>query len=204
MSTHPGTPSDASDASDPNDRPASTATVRPADAADVGALAEVAAATFGLACPPSMTQERVQAFISEVLSPERFAGYLADPARHVLLAEVAGTPLGYAMLVDGEPSDGDVRATIRLRPTVELSKIYVLPQAHGTGAAALLMAAALQWARDAGAAGVWLGVNQQNERAQRFYAKSGFERVGTKQFLVGGVLEDDFVMERALTPAPRP
>jgi hypothetical protein len=70
--------------------------------------------------------------------------------------------------------------------------------------AALLMAAALQWATDAGAAGVWLGVNQQNERAQRFYAKSGFERVGTKQFLVGGVLEDDFVMERTLTPAPRP
>src|SRR6478736_5414773 len=174
----------------------SAATVRPASTADIPALSAVAAATFGLACPPSMTRDRVEAFVDEVLSAERFAGYVADPTRQVLLAESEGNVLGYAMLVLGEPSDDDVRATIRFRPTVELSKIYVLPQAHGTGAAALLMARALEWARESGAAGVWLGVNQQNERAQRFYGKSGFERVGTKRFLVGGVHEDDYVMER--------
>src|SRR3954464_3370635 len=106
------------------------------------------------------------------------------------------------MLVAGEPHDDDVRAAVRLRPTVELSKIYVLPQAHGTGAAALLMSRALGWARDSGAAGVWLGVNQQNERAQRFYGKSGFDRVGTKRFLVGGQHEDDCVLERPLAALP--
>ena len=42
----------------------------------------------------------------------------------------------------------------------------------------------------------------QNERAQRFYAKSGFERVGTKRFLFGGVYEDDYVMERPVPPLP--
>ena len=87
---------------------------------------------------------------------------------------------------------------ITLHPTVELSKIYVLPEAHGTGAAARLMASTLEWARSVGAAGAWLGVNQQNQRAQRFYAKSGFTRVGTKRFLVGGVYEDDYVLERRL------
>jgi GNAT superfamily N-acetyltransferase len=167
-------------------------------------LAAVAAATFEHACPPSMTRERIEAFVAEVLSAERFTAYVADSARHVLLAERDGVALGYAMLVAGEPGDGDVRAAVRHRPTVELSKIYVLPEAHGTGAAALLMARALEWARDAGAAGVWLGVNQQNQRAQRFYAKSGFERVGTKRFLVGGVHEDDFVMEQRLSGATHP
>ena len=176
--------------------------VRPATAGDVPTLAAVAAATFALACPPSMSPERVDAFVSEVLSAERFTAYLAAPDRHLLLAERDGSALGYAMLVVGEPADEDVRHAIRLRPTVELSKIYVLPEAHGTGAAALLMQRALEWARAAGAAGVWLGVNQQNERAQRFYAKSGFERVGTKRFLVGGIHEDDYVMERTLTPLP--
>ncbi|GAB3081390.1 GNAT family N-acetyltransferase [Intrasporangium mesophilum] len=173
--------------------------VRAATADDVPVLSEVAAATFGLACPPSMTQDRVEAFIREVLSPERFVEYVADPERHVLVAEDAvGAALGYAMLVSGEPHDADVRAAIRLRPTVELSKIYVLPAAHGTGAAAELMSSSLDWARASGATGAWLGVNQQNERAQRFYAKSGFERVGTKRFLVGGVYEDDYVLERPL------
>ncbi|MBC9821735.1 GNAT family N-acetyltransferase [Terrabacter sp. MAHUQ-38] len=176
------------------------AVVRSATGQDVPALAAVAAATFELACPPSMTRERVEAFVSEVLSAARFTEYTADPARHLLLAERRGETLGYAMLVAGEPSDDDVRAAIRHRPTVELSKIYVLPRAHGTGAATLLMNRSLAWARDRGAAGVWLGVNQENERAQRFYAKSGFERVGKKRFLVGGTYEDDFVMEQSLRP----
>ena len=177
-----------------------SSSVRAATADDVPALAAVAAATFGLACPPDMSEERVAAFVRDVLSPERFADYVADQARHLLLAETAeGAAVGYAMLVSGDPQDADVRAVLRLRPTVELSKIYVLPDAHGTGAAARLMAESLDWARTAGAAGVWLGVNQQNERAQRFYAKSGFERVGTKRFLVGGVYEDDFVLERSLS-----
>ena len=48
------------------------------------------------------------------------------------------------------------------------------------------------------AAGVWLGVNQENERAQKFYAKSGFEKVGTKRFLVGDRYEDDYVFEQPL------
>lgn len=192
----------AADRPDPSAGPAEPASVRAADARDAGALAAVAAVTFELACPPSMTRERIDAFVSEVLSPARFAEYLADPARHLLLAERDATALGYAMLVTGEPQDADVRAAIRARPTVELSKIYVLPRAHGTGAASLLMSRALEWAAGAGASGVWLGVNQQNERAQRFYAKSGFERVGTKRFLVGGAFEDDYVMERRLPPLP--
>ncbi|MEP6478552.1 MAG: GNAT family N-acetyltransferase, partial [Rhodoglobus sp.] len=41
--------------------------------------------------------------------------------------------------------------------------------------------------------GVWLGVNQFNARANRFYEKSGFAIVGTKKFLVGEKYEDDFV-----------
>ncbi len=172
--------------------------VRVAVPRDVPALVEVAAATFELACPPGMTQERVDAFVAEVLSAPRFESYVADPDRHLLLAEQDGAPLGYAMLVAGEPADADVRAVITLRPTVELSKIYVLPQAHGTGASAALMAASLDWATSTGAASVWLGVNQQNERAQRFYTKSGFGRVGTKRFLVGGAYEDDYVLERPL------
>ena len=60
------------------------------------------------------------------------------------------------------------------------------------------MEAAIEAARARGAAGVWLGVNQENERAQKFYVKSGFARVGTKRFLVGDRYEHDYVFERAL------
>jgi len=145
-----------------------------------------------------MSPEAVTRFIEANLTAERFEEYVADPGRVVLLAEEHEEVVGYAMLVHGEPYDDGVRAVVRHRPTTELSKIYVLPTAHGGGVARALMEAVLDVARDSGAAGIWLGTNQANARAQRFYVKSGFEQIGTKRFWVGDHWEDDFVFERAL------
>ncbi|GAA4731310.1 GNAT family N-acetyltransferase [Pedococcus ginsenosidimutans] len=175
-----------------------TVQVRSATAADASTLARVAAATFALACPPHTTQASIERFIATVLSQECFEGYLADPQRDLFLAEDAGEATGYAMLVTGEPADPDVRAAVRHHPTSELSKIYVLPDRHGAGTSHLLMQACLDAARRRGSLGAWLGVNQLNARAQRFYTKSGFERVGTKRFLVGDRYEDDYVYEQGL------
>jgi len=172
-------------------------TVRPAEHGELDALARLAALTFPLACPPGSTAQDQQAFIDTVLSPQRFAEYLDDPARDVL---VAGDDelVGYTMLVAGEPADEDVQAALHLRPTIELSKCYVHPDHHGAGIANALMAASLEVARVRGAHGMWLGVNQQNARAQAFYVRSGFAVVGTKQFTVGTRVEDDYVLERPL------
>jgi diamine N-acetyltransferase len=175
-------------------------TVRAALPSDAAALAEVAGATFALACPPSTPQAAIDDFIATVLSEQAFAGYLADPDRVLLVAEsTPGAPLdGYAMLVLGEPADPDVAGSVRIRPTVELSKIYVREGGHGRGTAAELLTRALEAGRERGAAGMWLGTNQENERAQRFYAKHAFERVGVKRFKLGDRYEDDFVFERPL------
>lgn len=173
------------------------ATVRPAEHTDLSALAELAAITFPLACPPGSTAQDQQEFIATVLSAERFAEYLEDPSRTVLVAE-DGVLVGYTMLVAGEPTDEDVRAALHLRPTIELSKCYVHPDHHGAGVAHALMTASLEVARERGAQGMWLGVNQQNARAQAFYTRSGFAVVGTKHFTVGTRIEDDYVLERPL------
>ena len=111
--------------------------VRSAAPDDAGPLARVAASTFPLACPPRTTAEANPDFIRTVLSPERFAAHLTDPARALLVAEddCEAEPVGYTMLVAGEPIDNGVRAAITLRPTVELSKCYVLPGHHGPRAA---------------------------------------------------------------------
>lgn len=172
--------------------------IRPAVSADAAALAAVAAATFPLACPPHTSDEAKADFIAKNLTEISFAGYLADAERALFLAELNGQPVGYTMLVFGEPHDGDVAAAITLRPTVELSKVYVLPGHHGAGVSSALMDASLDEARARGAIGVWLGVNEENARANRFYEKTGFARVGTKKFLVGERWEDDFVRERSL------
>lgn len=180
-----------------------TVTARPATASDAPALASVAALTFPLACPPGTSLVDIARFVTTVLSEARFDEHLADPARHVLVLvdDEAGSDdalLGYALLVTGEPADADVAAAVEARPTVELSKFYVVPAAHGQGAARVLMEATLATAEATGASSIWLGVNQLNARAQGFYAKHGFERVGTKRFTVGAETHDDFVLARAL------
>ena len=132
-----------------------------------------------------MALENIAAFVEANLSPDRFAEYLADPQRAVLTATHDDRIIGYAMLI----RDGD---------SAELSKIYVAPEHHGTGVATALMDLALTTAGEWGVGRVWLGVNQANQRAQRFYAKSGFEVSGTRTFQVGAGRENDFVMTRVL------
>ncbi|BBX03029.1 GNAT family N-acetyltransferase [Mycolicibacterium moriokaense] len=165
---------------------------------DVPELADVAARTFPLACPPSVTSDNIAAFIAENLSEERFRDYLADDERFVLAGREDGRMVGYAMLIRGVPDDDDVQRAVTLRPAIEVSKLYVLPDSHGAGVSAALMNAALDWARDQNARAVWLGVNQQNRRAQRFYGKHGFTISGTKAFRLGAGVENDYVMVRPL------
>ena len=166
--------------------------------AELAELADVAARTFPLACPPSVTPDNVAAFIAENLSESRFREYLADPDRQVFVARDGDRVIGYAMLIRGQPDDDEVQRAVSPRPAVEVSKIYVLPDRHGAGASAELMTAAVRWAEQAGAHSVWLGVNQQNHRAQRFYAKQGFTVTGTRTFRLGAGTENDYVMVRPL------
>lgn len=174
-------------------------TVRRGRPGDEPSLHKLAAETFGLACPPGTPQSDVDDFVSRHLSEERFAGYLADPGRTVLVAESdAGDPVGYSMLVRGPIADPDVRALVAGTTTVELSKFYVLLDSHGRGVAATLMTATLSAAAETGATTVWLGVNQKNVRAAKFYTKNGFEIIGTKRFLVGEQWHDDHVRLRPL------
>jgi diamine N-acetyltransferase len=172
--------------------------VRRAEVTDAVTLHELAAATFGLACPPGTAQEAIDDFIATTLSKARFTEYLVDPDRALFVATVDGRPVGYTMVIFGEPTDPDVVATIALHPSAELSKVYVLEDQHGGGVAHELVEASVAAAQERGAAGIWLGVNQFNLRANRFYEKSGFARVGTKKFLLGGVWESDFVRERPI------
>ena len=76
--------------------------------------------------------------------------------------------------------------------------MYVVATHHSTGASARLMRSGIEWATDHDAAAMWLGVNRNNERAQRFYRKTGFAVTGTRRFRLGQSYEDDLVMVRPI------
>jgi len=175
--------------------PITTRRAAPGEAAELHALA---ARTFVLACPPGTSAADVDAFVATNLSEAKFETYLKDDDRIILVATADEALVGYTMLVRGPIADPDVRAVVPAAGSIELSKFYVLEGSHGSGIAATLMAATLQAAAAAGATSCWLGVNQQNVRAAKFYAKHGFEVIGSKRFLVGDHWHDDHVRLRAL------
>lgn len=176
--------------------------VRAAHSGDEQALAELAARTFPLACPPHVTPAQVAAQIAAYLQPENFASYLSEPRYRVTLAEVDGAVRGYTLSVlpgpDGGPDAPEEAAAVTDRPVAELSKMYVDEDLHGSGLSRVLMADALerlrseQWEGRA-LRGVWLGTSQLNKRAQKFYKKTGFRLVGTRHYSVGGSRERDYV-----------
>lgn len=164
---------------------------RLATEADISAIADLAARTFALACPPSTPQADIDTHIRVQLSEQSFADLMATATFFVIDAPVG--VCGYAMLAaDPPPVAGP------WRNAAELRRIYVDEHLHGQGLSEALMSACLHAAEVAGHDWIWLATNIQNRRARRFYEKSGFAVVGDRTFTVGGSVEHDYVLARAL------
>lgn len=162
--------------------------IRPARHADCAALSQVGQATFALASPPDSAPAALQHYIAHHLQTEHFQQHLLHPHKRLLVVEQGGQVLGYSML-DLAPGELGIAAADHL---VEISRCYVLPVAHGQGAAQQLLEATL--ARTHGA--VRLTVNELNARAIRFYQRNGFAKVGEAVFPCGDERHRDWVMVR--------
>jgi len=164
---------------------------RDATPADAPALATLGAdsftQTFGHLYAPADL-----ALFLEKHSAASWSAELADPAFAVRVAEAEGAMIGYAKLGPPQlpftPEDG----------AIELRQFYVLKPWHGAGTAAELMAWVIATARERGAADLFLSVFIDNHRARRFYARYGFEEVGSYAFMVGTHADEDIVMRLAL------
>lgn len=168
-------------------------TIRPAGPADAAALALVAQATFLEAYAAITTVEDMLAHGESANSKAWYEAAFADGAR-IWIAEADATraPLGFAVLTASTLEGA-------LPGDIELKRIYVLDRCHGQGLARALLDTVI--AASAGHTRLVLGVNRQNERAQGFYRKQGFELAGTRTFTVGSTTYDDYTYAKPLDPA---
>ena len=158
------------------------------DAEPLAALGERAfSETFGHLYTPDNL-----ALFLENHSPEKWREELSDPDCAVCVGEADGKAVAYAKLL---PPDLPLEITA---PAIEIKQFYVLNGWHGTGIAQQLMDWAVGEARARGAEELYLSVFTENERAQRFYAKFGFEEVGRQKFMVGTHADEDIIMRKVL------
>lgn len=135
----------------------------------------------------------MQLYLSTWFTVEQVTNELHDSQSLFLIAEVAGAPAGYAKLQEGAPPE-----CISDPQAIELSRLYVEPQHLGSGVGPALMQGCLAEARQRGHRTVYLGVWEHNHRAQAFYRKWGFEKVGEHIFMMGNEAQTDWWMERTL------
>ncbi|MGZ6029911.1 MAG: GNAT family N-acetyltransferase [Myxococcaceae bacterium] len=175
--------------------------VRSGEPADAAMLAELGGRLFHDAFARDNTPGDMRAYIAQHFTEAALAAILGDPACHVLVLEDDAVPIGWALLVDGAPADspGPEAAGVPVTREVEVRRFYVDGRHHGSDAATTLMLAALARARALGAGELWLAVWERNARAQAFYAKHGFRRVGTQAFQFGSDTQTDDVLSRPLS-----
>ena len=196
--------------------------IETASAADAEAIAMIGTATFVKSFGHSMPAEHLHAYLAEAYTPTAilndlantqnrfFVARLRDPAS----AEGNGQVVGFIQMKLGTTEP----CLPRNVSVCELNRIYVSLDHAGGGIGHLMMERGLQWAREHllnsrkkefdGAAhgvngeerriGVWLGVWEENTKAQRFYRRWGFESVGTHEFAIGSTTQTDFVMVKWL------
>ena len=176
-----------------------TFSVRAAAVDDAPALADLAAETFPLACPPGFDPGAIAAHIRRRLSADAFRINMAAGGLEysmVLLPE--GRAVGYLLVARTDPPQG--LAAGRL---LELRQIYVRREYHGSPAGDLLMAVAVARAGSLGLDGLWLGTSKVNARAIAFYRRHGFDVAGERVFLVDDLPNEDWIMVRGAAAPDR-
>jgi ribosomal protein S18 acetylase RimI-like enzyme len=169
--------------------------IRRATSDDAAALAEFGARTFYEAFAADNTAEDMAKYLASAWGPDLQRAEIADPLLDTLLAVDADGNFGGFAQLQAECAPADVPT----QNPAELKRFYVDKPWQGQGLARDLMAAVEREARRRGARELWLGVWQRNERAQAFYRKCGFRKVGTKVFVVGDDPQTDDVMLKEIT-----
>lgn len=164
--------------------------LRRARAEDAEILTSLGRVTFTETFGHRYPAEDLEAFLASEHTPDKYAGWIADPDWAVWMVERDGGAIGYTVAgpcglphVDVTPACG------------ELKRIYVLSSAQGLGAGSMMLEESLDWLSKPGRA-LWIGVWSENFGAQRLYGRQGFEKVGTYDFMVGACRDHEFILKR--------
>lgn len=169
--------------------------IRKANADDVESLTKVSWLSFhqAFADHPKNAPEDLKDYMDKAFSNETIAAEVAEPHAIFLVAEKDNEIIGYAKLKSNSIENG-----ITANKPIELCRLYALQEYIGFGVGRALMHESFKIARENKHDVMWLGVWEYNHRAQKFYEKLGFKRVGEHIFQLGSDPQTDWLMQISL------
>lgn len=150
--------------------------------------------TFGHLYP----SDDLAAFLEASYAPDRLSREIEAEKSCVFGLFIDGEMVGYGQVGPvGLPHD-----EADLEQDGEIKRLYLLKAHHQKGLGQMLMERALAECHTVfPQRPLWVGVWSENFRAQKFYQKYGFDKVGEYQFPVGKTLDDEWIMRRAYDEA---
>jgi diamine N-acetyltransferase len=167
--------------------------IRRAAAADAQLVSVLGTVTFYEAYFEQDDPHNLAEYIRESFAAEKVRAEIEDENTLFFIIFLDGRAVGYAkMRTDSE------HECVNNETAVELQRIYIVERVFGKGVGERLLNHCLETAKSKGFETLWLGVWEENRRAQRFYEKHGFRRVGTLTFPYGEEVGTNFVLEKVL------
>ncbi len=140
-------------------------------------------------------QNDLQDYLDYTYAVSKIAGSINKSNNAFFLARENGEPVGFA-----KAKKHSLNEQIKSFAQMELQKIYVLKDHHGSGAGARLLESVLSLAEQLRPDHVWLDVHIGNHRAIRFYEKNGFGITGKHFFTIGSQQFEYHLMSLTLNP----
>lgn len=169
--------------------------IRKANLADAEILARIGWQSFDEAFSehPANHPDDMRVYMNKAFAPETISNDLRDERTLYLIAEIEGEAVGYAKLKFDTRED-----CVSGEKTLELCRLYALDKFIGKGIGKNLMLEFFKIAEENNCDVAWLGVWEFNYRAQEFYKKFGFEKVGEHIFQLGSDPQTDWIFERTV------
>ena len=171
-------------------------TIRIANTADAPAIRQIGSTVFTVEFGYSVSADDLNAYLEESYSVQSVIDDILNASKTVCVACSTHdqTVLGFAMLTEGTTED-----CIRDVPSpVELQRLYVDIAAHGKGVGGAMVRYIEGIAREKDFETMWLGVWEENHRAQKVYQKLGYAKVGAHDFVTGKEVQTDEIWIKTL------
>jgi ribosomal protein S18 acetylase RimI-like enzyme len=169
--------------------------LRPAQPKDVQAIATLGSTVFASTFGHSLPASDLDAYLKDAYSPSSIASGLANPQMDIVVAcNDVDHVIGFAQLTRGTLEE----CVSQKEKLIELQRLYVGEEYHGRGVGKALIERVEEMAREQGFRTLWLGVWEENLKAQKVYGRMGFEKVGEHDFKMGECVQTDWILSKDL------
>jgi len=159
---------------------------------DVEELSQMSVQTFSETFAKDNTKENMKSFLDNSYNVQ------------VLSEELKNSNSKFYFLVDNDKKMGYLKIKleadmIEQKNILEIERIYLLKEYQNHGFGGSLMKYAQDAAIDLHRDGICLGVWENNFKAQRFYKRQGFKKIGAHDFNLGSDRQTDYILIKKFT-----